>query len=224
MPSRLRPTTPYATDAILVGDPGRALLLAQELLEQPKMSNHARGLWGYCGRTPRGDELTVQSTGMGGPARPSCSTTSPSSACAGCIRVSSCARRGAAGLLLVERRRRPRRHRRLLRPLAGGAVPPDPGLTAALVASSATRRAPERRQPRHDAPSARRVRRRDGAADMQTVAILAVAARRSHRRGGGPRPGRNVDGGDLPRRESRASSRNAPDRPPPPYSQLRVEG
>lgn len=67
MPSRLRPTAPVAADAVLVGDPGRALLLAQELIEQPKMSNHARGLWGYSGRTPAGDELTVQATGMGGP-------------------------------------------------------------------------------------------------------------------------------------------------------------
>src|SRR6476646_4569587 len=67
MPSRLQPTASVAADAILVGDPGRALLLAQELLEQPKMSNHARGLWGYSGRTPGGMELTIQSTGMGGP-------------------------------------------------------------------------------------------------------------------------------------------------------------
>lgn len=67
MPARLRPTAPVAANAILVGDPGRALLLAQELLEQPKMSNHARGLWGYSGRTPAGVELTVQATGMGGP-------------------------------------------------------------------------------------------------------------------------------------------------------------
>jgi uridine phosphorylase len=67
MPSRLRPTSSLAAEAILAGDPGRALLLAQELLEQPKMSNHARGLWGYTGRTPDGRELTVQSTGMGGP-------------------------------------------------------------------------------------------------------------------------------------------------------------
>lgn len=67
MPSRLRPTTSVAADAILVGDPGRALMLAQELLEQPKMCNHARGLWGYSGRTPAGGELTVQATGMGGP-------------------------------------------------------------------------------------------------------------------------------------------------------------
>jgi uridine phosphorylase len=67
MPARLRPTAPIATDAVLVGDPGRALMLAQVLLEEPKMSNHARGLWGYSGRTPKGDELTVQATGMGGP-------------------------------------------------------------------------------------------------------------------------------------------------------------
>jgi uridine phosphorylase len=67
MPNRLRPTAPTASAAILVGDPGRALLLAQELLDNPKMSNHARGLWGYSGRTPAGEELTIQATGMGGP-------------------------------------------------------------------------------------------------------------------------------------------------------------
>jgi uridine phosphorylase len=67
VPSRLRPTAPIAAAAVLVGDPGRALLLAQELLEEPKMSNHARGLWAYFGTTPAGDELTIQATGMGGP-------------------------------------------------------------------------------------------------------------------------------------------------------------
>jgi uridine phosphorylase len=67
VPARLRPTAPIAPDAILVGDPGRALLLAQDLLEQPRMSNHARGLWGYFGKTAAGDELTIQATGMGGP-------------------------------------------------------------------------------------------------------------------------------------------------------------
>ena len=67
MPARLRPTAPIAAEAILVGDPGRALMLAQELLEEPKMSNHARGLWGYTGVTEAGRELTIQATGMGGP-------------------------------------------------------------------------------------------------------------------------------------------------------------
>jgi uridine phosphorylase len=66
MPARLRPTAPFAAEAILVGDPGRALMLAQALLEEPKMSNHARGLWGYTGRAGEG-ELTIQATGMGGP-------------------------------------------------------------------------------------------------------------------------------------------------------------
>jgi uridine phosphorylase len=67
MPAILRPTAPIAADAVLVGDPGRALMLAQALLEQPKMSNHARGLWGYSGQTPDGHELSIQATGMGGP-------------------------------------------------------------------------------------------------------------------------------------------------------------
>jgi uridine phosphorylase len=67
MPRRLRPTAPIAPDAVLVGDPGRALLLAQELLKEPKMSNHARGLWGYSGQTPAGKPLTIQATGIGGP-------------------------------------------------------------------------------------------------------------------------------------------------------------
>lgn len=42
-------------------------MLAQELLLAPKMSNHARGLWGYTGSTPQGRGLTIQATGMGGP-------------------------------------------------------------------------------------------------------------------------------------------------------------
>jgi uridine phosphorylase len=67
MPSRLRPTAPIAADAVLVGDPGRALMLAQALLREPKMSNHARGLWGYSGLTPAGHDLSIQATGMGGP-------------------------------------------------------------------------------------------------------------------------------------------------------------
>ena len=67
MPRRLRPTAENHAEAILVGDPGRAMALAQALTEGPKMSNHARGLWGYSGTTPEGRGLTVQATGMGGP-------------------------------------------------------------------------------------------------------------------------------------------------------------
>src|SRR3954463_12489478 len=67
MPHHLRPSTEYAQDALLPGDPGRALALAQQLLSEPRMSNHARGLWGYTGETPDGRPLSIQSTGMGGP-------------------------------------------------------------------------------------------------------------------------------------------------------------
>jgi len=67
MSLHLRPSTAYAPDALLPGDPGRALALAQQLLTEPRMSNHARGLWGYTGETPGGRPLSIQSTGMGGP-------------------------------------------------------------------------------------------------------------------------------------------------------------
>jgi DeoD family purine-nucleoside phosphorylase len=61
------PTAPLAERVLLPGDPGRALLLAQSLLAEPKMFNHNRGLWGYTGEARDGRALTIQSTGMGGP-------------------------------------------------------------------------------------------------------------------------------------------------------------
>ena len=68
MPLHLRPSAPIAPDALLPGDPGRAMALAQLLFaDTPKMSNHNRGLWGYYGETPEGRPLTIQATGIGGP-------------------------------------------------------------------------------------------------------------------------------------------------------------
>ncbi len=67
-PIHIRPTAPLASRALLPGDPGRALALAQALIEQPRMFNHHRGLWGYTGPAiADGRPLTIQSTGMGGP-------------------------------------------------------------------------------------------------------------------------------------------------------------
>jgi DeoD family purine-nucleoside phosphorylase len=63
----VHPTATLAERVLLPGDPGRALLLAQALLEQPKMFNHNRGPWGYTGAAADGAPLTIQSTGMGGP-------------------------------------------------------------------------------------------------------------------------------------------------------------
>ncbi|MGI9184963.1 MAG: purine-nucleoside phosphorylase [Solirubrobacteraceae bacterium] len=66
-PIHLHPTAPLAQRVLLPGDPGRALRLAQALLETPRMFNHNRGLWGYTGTAADGEPLTIQSTGMGGP-------------------------------------------------------------------------------------------------------------------------------------------------------------
>jgi DeoD family purine-nucleoside phosphorylase len=63
----LNPATELAERVLLPGDPHRALAMAQALLESPRMFNTRRGLWGYSGVAPDGAELTIQSTGMGGP-------------------------------------------------------------------------------------------------------------------------------------------------------------
>jgi DeoD family purine-nucleoside phosphorylase len=63
----LRPTAAASERVLLPGDPGRALMLAQALLAEPRMFNHHRGLWGYTGAAPDGRALTIQATGMGGP-------------------------------------------------------------------------------------------------------------------------------------------------------------
>jgi uridine phosphorylase len=105
MPARLRPTAPIAAEAILVGDPGRALMLAQELLEAPKMSNHARGLWGYTGRTEAGRELSLQATGIGGPSAALVLADLVELGVRRAVRVGTCTGLGAAKLgelVLVE--------------------------------------------------------------------------------------------------------------------------
>jgi uridine phosphorylase len=63
----LRVHTDVADRALVPGDPGRALRLAQALTDAPKMLNHHRGLWGYTGMAADGLPLTIQSTGLGGP-------------------------------------------------------------------------------------------------------------------------------------------------------------
>jgi uridine phosphorylase len=68
MPIHLHPTAPLAERVLLPGDPGRALQLAQTLIDGPRMFNHNRGLWGYSGPALLdGRPLTIQATGMGGP-------------------------------------------------------------------------------------------------------------------------------------------------------------
>jgi uridine phosphorylase len=66
-PVILKPHEPVAERVLLPGDPGRALRLAQQLIDGPRMLNHHRGLWGYSGPAADGAPLTIQSTGLGGP-------------------------------------------------------------------------------------------------------------------------------------------------------------
>jgi DeoD family purine-nucleoside phosphorylase len=66
-PIHLNPSAPLADRVLLPGDPHRALAVAQALTEDTRMFNTRRGLWGYTGRAPDGELVTVQATGMGGP-------------------------------------------------------------------------------------------------------------------------------------------------------------
>jgi uridine phosphorylase len=146
MPLHLRPNAPYAPDALLPGDPGRALALAQQLLTEPKMSNHARGLWGYTGETPEGRALSIQSTGMGGPSAAIVIHELAELGVTRAIRVGTCGaidpdlRHGqlvVAGDALAEDG--------ASRALgAGETVAPDPELTARLAAALPADRGPSR--------------------------------------------------------------------------------
>jgi uridine phosphorylase len=170
MPARLRPTAPIAADAILVGDPGRALMLAQELLEQPKMSNHARGLWGYSGITPAGGELTIQATGMGGPSAAVVLADLAELGVRRAIRIGTCASLGdlpLGGLLVVSEAHTP----------GGGHSLPDPALTARLeaaidgVAHGVVASLNSLHRSEAELPSMAAE-----AADMQTAGLLGAAA------------------------------------------------
>lgn len=180
MTSRLRPVASVAAEAILVGDPGRSLLLAQELLEQPKMSNHARGLWGYHGQTPAGRELTVQATGMGGPSAALVLTDLAELGVRRAIRVGSAtALRGdldPGDLLVVEEAHAwggPGGG-------AGEAVLPDPGLAAALRDQLGPRARPGSVASldtlHRDLPDSAAAELAADVADMQTAALLSRAA------------------------------------------------
>jgi len=175
MPARLRPTAPIATDAILVGDPGRALLLAGELLEQPKMSNHARGLWGYSGEARGGGALTIQSTGMGGPSAAMVLADLAEIGVRRAVRVGTCAGLSAAaplGALLVVEAAVAGTGAFELEP--GEAVAPDAGLLAGLRRELVGEAEGARVASLDAMPAAAgAIPDGAGAVDMQTVALLA---------------------------------------------------
>jgi purine-nucleoside phosphorylase len=179
MPSRLRPTAPLADAAILVGDPGRALLLAQDLLDKPKMSNHARGLWGYRGRTPAGEDLTIQATGMGGPSAAIVLTDLAELGVERAVRVGTCTAFGAAArpgeLLLADAALAVGGSAASFGIAAGKIVTPDPELHERLAtelgddARSVTVASLDTIPAHPEAVGGAE------AADMQTLAVLATA-------------------------------------------------
>jgi uridine phosphorylase len=166
VPARLRPSAPIASDAILVGDPGRALLLAQELLEQPRMANHARGLWGYWGEAA-GRPLSVQSTGTGATSAAIVLRDLAELGLRRAIRVGTCAGDRLGAVLVVEAAHAADTIRDLIG--AGEIAVPDPGLLAALDGAG----------PRAEVESGG-IAPRAGAGrphDLQTAAVLALASR-----------------------------------------------
>jgi uridine phosphorylase len=180
MPARLRPTAPMAPGAILVGDPGRALLLAQELLEKPKMSNHARGLWGYTGRTPAGDELTIQATGMGGPSAAIVLTDLVELGAKRVVRVGSCAAFGpeahAGELLLVEAARATAGSATSFGIAAGDTASPDRTLNDRLGVALGAAARDATVASLDTLPLGAAEAGEATAADMQTLAVFARAA------------------------------------------------
>jgi uridine phosphorylase len=178
----LRPSAPLAERVLLPGDPHRALHVAQALLDQPKMFNHNRGLWGYTGTARDGAPLTVQATGMGGPSAAivveelielgaralvrigTCGALRPGFAIGELVAVEAViGADGTSAALGAARRQRP-----------------DGGLTAALVAGGARPVTALTTDlfydPREDAPTAWLAEGAD-VVEMEAAALLAVAAR-----------------------------------------------
>jgi uridine phosphorylase len=135
-PVHLRPHEDVAERVLLPGDPGRALRLAQQLLDGPKMLNHHRGLWGYTGPAADGAPLTIQSTGLGGPSAAIVAEELIALGARRLVRVGSCgalADLGLGSLVIAEAVRVRDGAGRALG--AEGDVPADPGLLAALRAA-----------------------------------------------------------------------------------------
>jgi purine-nucleoside phosphorylase len=137
VPFYLRPSAPTAPDALICGDPARALAIAQHVMVQPRMSNHNRGLWGYHGETTGGAELTVQSTGIGAPSAAAVLAESAGLGVRRAVRIGTCAAIGGAPALgstvVVGSAEGADGVSRTL----GGGADPDERLTAALVRSGA---------------------------------------------------------------------------------------
>jgi uridine phosphorylase len=178
----LRPSAELAERVLLPGDPRRALVVAQSLLDAPRMFNHNRGLWGYTGGAPDGEALTIQATGMGGPSAAIVCEELIALGARRLVRIGTCGALGAdlrlGDLLAAE----------AVVPADGtsaalGAdslVRPDRDLTAAMVdagARPATVVSTDLVYDHRDGPARDWVERGASAVEMEAAAVLSVAAR-----------------------------------------------
>jgi uridine phosphorylase len=103
---------------------------------EPKMSNHARGLWAYFGATAAGSELTIQATGMGGPSAALVLGDLAELGVKRAVRVGTCVGTDAGGalgdLLVVREAIAQGGSAASLGAEPGTAVAPDPELTERL--------------------------------------------------------------------------------------------
>jgi uridine phosphorylase len=187
-PIHLQPTAPLAERALLPGDPGRALSLAQALLERPRMFNHSRGLWGYTGTASDGDPLTIQSTGLGGPSAAIVLEELCALGLRAAVRIGTCRAldgRAAPGQLVCADAALARDGTSAAL-ATGGRATADPALAAALARESdRTGLVVSTDLFYDDRPGPEREWIAAGAlvADLQSAAVLAVAAARGIRAG-----------------------------------------
>ncbi len=182
MPVHLRPSAPTAPDALLCGDPARALTIAQNVLVKPRMSNHHRGLWGYHGYTEQGRELTVQATGIGGPSAVVVLEELAELGLRRAIRIGTCTAPGAlpalgsgivvAGAIAEDGTSAALGH------ASGAVVEPDVALTAALAGAAGTEPVLVRSRDLHEGAPAPPGTREAPVGDLQTAALLALCHRR----------------------------------------------
>ena len=176
MPQYLRPHIEVAERVLLPGDPGRALRLAQQLLTEPKMLNHNRGLWGYTGAAADGAPMTIQSTGLGGPSAAIVTQELIALGARRLVRVGTCgalADLELGSLVIAEAVQARDGASRAIG--ADGELAADPQLLAALVAAgdgAATGRIVSTDLYYAPAPETDAL-----AVDLTSAAILAVAAR-----------------------------------------------
>jgi uridine phosphorylase len=137
-PVHLRPHADVAERVLVPGDPGRALRLAQQVVEVPKMLNHHRGLWGYTGVASDGEPLTIQSTGLGGPSTAIVAEELIALGARRLVRVGTCRALGDLPLGSLVVPSRVGCEDGASRALgAAGTLEPDPGLLAGLGGSDA---------------------------------------------------------------------------------------